>query len=47
MDKLKKIWNIAYTPALFFIGGMCFLVNEPLIGCLFILVGTNQVIDKD
>ena len=47
MNKLKRIWNLVYVPAAFMLGGLYMLMGEIGLGCLFIIFGTNETINKD
>ena len=47
MDKIKRIWNLAYIPTAFFLGALNMWIGETGVGCLFILFATNETINKD
>ena len=47
MEKIKKVWNVMCAPMAFFLGAMWMLVGETGTGCLFIIFGANEVINRD
>jgi hypothetical protein len=47
MDKIKRIWNLAYIPTAFFLGALNMWIGETGVGCLFILFATNETINND
>ncbi len=47
MNKLKRIWNLVYVPTAFILGGLYMWMGEIGLGCLFIIVATNETINKD
>lgn len=44
---IKKIWKKVYIPMAFFLGAMYMLIGEIGVGCIFIVLATNEVINKD
>ncbi len=47
MEKIKRVWNVICAPMAFFLGAMWMLVGETGTGCLFIMFGANEVINRD
>lgn len=47
MEKIKRVWNVICAPMAFFLGAMWMLIGETGTGCLFIMFGANEVINRD
>jgi hypothetical protein len=47
MEKLKRVWNVTYVPMAFFLGAINMWIGETGVGCLFILIATNETINGD
>jgi hypothetical protein len=43
---IKKIWKAVCVPMAFFLGAMYMLIGETGVGCIFIMFGTNEVLNK-
>ena len=43
---LKKLWNSLCAPTAFFLGALYMLIGETGVGCVFIMFGTNEIVNK-
>ena len=46
MEKSKRIWNMVFAPVCFFMGALLMWTNQPITGCLFVVIAANHAINQ-